>query len=310
MKQRKLTQYMNTTDLDNKYWETLKGQTAEAGITLDDSISSEDFEIYGNRLAERQIKMFEINATTPLDKSSVLDIGCGMGRIIKPFSKKFNKVVGIDINTKILEVAKVYLSETDNVELKANDGKSIPFKDQTFDYVYSGGVLQHIPNIDVITNYFEEGLRVLKENGILNFSIQVWMISRKGGRIGPRVGAKVLANDIEKILNRTGDELLVIYYDEKDPIPHFNIIIKKMDSLTRQTNYTARMKEPFKIDSNKDIQKMSIRTGCFEDLISYENFRKDWARRGKRRVTFFSDSLFQNFVDSSSYFFNKLTKRI
>jgi ubiquinone/menaquinone biosynthesis C-methylase UbiE len=273
-------------NLDNKYWRGLHEVSPMSGITLDESISLSDAEIYGNRLADRQIKMFENHGDTPLNESSVLDVGCGIGRILKPFSKRFKNAVGIDINGVILEAAKEFIGNIKNIQLTKNDGISIPFEENTFEYIYSGGVLQHIPDIDVIMNYFHEGLRTLKTNGILNYSVQVWMISRKGGIQGDRVGAQIRASDIEIILNKTGHELLRIYFDAKDPIPHFNIIIKKLDPIISLRNIEERKLKPYSI-SHDIVEEMDVRTGIFEDLESYSNHRIDWARQNKRKITFF-----------------------
>jgi ubiquinone/menaquinone biosynthesis C-methylase UbiE len=297
-----------TINLDNKYWNELIGKSPMSSITLDESISLNDAETYGNRLAVRQIKMFENFAFTPLNESAILDVGCGIGRILKPFSKYFKKAVGIDINSNILADAKKYIGNIKNIELIQNDGNSIPFEENTFDYVYSGGVLQHIPDIDVIINYFHEGLRVLKTNGILNYSIQVWMILRKGGIQGDRVGAQIRAKDIETILNKTGHELLKIYYDENDPIPHFNIIIRKVDSITALKNIEYRKLSPFLI-TKEAVEKMDVRTGIFEDLASYSKHRIDWAKKTKRKITFFKQPVIHEFLLRLFFYLRLLVRK-
>jgi ubiquinone/menaquinone biosynthesis C-methylase UbiE len=276
-------------ELDNKYWREYKEKTSMAGITLDDKISEEDFVIYGDRLAQRQIEMFEANTDKAIKDSNVIDIGCGLGRVCRPYSKQFKQVVGLDINEKILEAAKAYCQGRENIEFVQNDGVSIPFEDNHFDFVYSGGVLQHIPRIDVITNYFREGLRVLKPGGLLNFSVQVWMILRKGGVQGDRVGAQVRATDIEEILNEMGHELVAIYYDDIDPVPHFNIVIKKLEEDEAKKNIEARKSSPYKIDP-KMIEIRQVRTGIFEDLPSYTEFRKIWSQKHAKQITFFDHS--------------------
>lgn len=277
--------------LDSKYWQQLDSKSPMSGITLDESVSLSDSIIYGNRLADRQIKMFESFGDTALKESRILDVGCGIGRISKPFSKRFKTVVGVDINTKILEAAREFIGDTRNIELIQNDGNSIPFEKNTFEYIYSGGVLQHIPDIAVITNYFYEGLRVLKPNGILNYSIQVWMVLRKGGIHGDRIGAQITAADIEAILNKTGHELLTIYFDEKDPLPHFNIIIRKLDLGLAQVNIQNRKSAPYSIKQDI-VEKMNVRTGIFEDLESYTNHRLAWAKTSRRKITFFKQPVY------------------
>ena len=300
------------TELNNTYWRQLKDKSNIAGISLDETISFEDFTIYGDRLAQRQMSMFKENTEQPLGQSSVLDIGCGIGRILKPFSENFDSCVGIDINSQILVAAKDYV-KSDNVEFLENDGLSIPFKENRFHFVYSGGVLQHIPEIGVIMNYFNEGLRVLKVGGVLNFSIQVCMTIRRGGLEGDRVGAQVLASDIETLLNKTGAELMAIYFDKKDPVPHYNIVIKKGEESQMLENIEKRKSDPFVIDPNS-IRKTSVRTGIFEDLPTYSKFRKLWSGQSNQRVTFFDKKSKSAFIPYLKYYgksvFRLVKKRV
>jgi ubiquinone/menaquinone biosynthesis C-methylase UbiE len=274
------------TELNNIYWRQLKDKTSIAGISLDESISYDDFSTYGDRLANKQMWMFEQNSDQPLGQASVLDVGCGIGRILRPFSERFDSCIGIDINPQILAAAKDYI-KNENVKLIENDGLSIPFDAYKFHFVYSGGVLQHIPDIKVILNYFYEGIRVLKVGGVLNFSVQVCMTLRQGGIEGDRVGAQILASDIESLLNETGAELKTIYFDEKDPVPHYNILIKKVDEDLAKENIERRKKVSFKIDENI-VQKINVRTGLFEDLESYSKFRDIWFKKSNNKVTFFN----------------------
>ncbi len=282
--------------LDNKYWNDLKSKSSIAGITLDEKVTPKDFELYGDRLAQRQIDMFVKSGAKDLNTLSILDIGCGMGRILKPFSRQFAKVTGVDINEKILEAAKIYTENPSNIETVQNDGRTIPFPENSFDLVYSGGVLQHIPDINVIMGYFEEGLRVLKPNGLLNFSFQVWMTSRQGGVNGDRMGAQIRATDIEDILKKTGNKLVNIYHDPKDPFPHYNVVIKKCTPSKGKENIQINSKLSGSIKPEV-VTEMSVRTGIFEDLPSYQNLRMHWANGPSKKITFFKQSnTFNNYL--------------
>ena len=46
-----------------------------------------------------------------------------------------------------------------------------PFADESFDFVYSYAVFQHIPSLDVVMNYLREARRVLKPGGLLRVQI-------------------------------------------------------------------------------------------------------------------------------------------
>ncbi len=290
------------TFLDNKYWNDLKSQSSMAGITLDENVTPKDFELYGDRLAQRQIDMYVQSGAKNLESLSILDVGCGMGRILKPFSRQFGNVTGVDINQKILDAAKIYTENPANIKTVQNDGRTLPFPESSFDLVYSGGVLQHIPDIEVIMGYFNEGLRVLKPGGLLNFSFQVWMTSRQGGVNGDRMGAQVRSSDIELLLNKTGHELINIFHDPQDPFPHYNVIIKKCSQTQSKSNIKNRTSNP-KVISSKILTNMAVRTGIFEDLDSYDNLKMHWAKGPNKQITFFNQGSF------ISNYFHKIKKK-
>jgi len=265
--------------LDAKYWSDIKDQGPLAGITLDAGITPEDFQTYGDRLAQRQIEIYRRFASPDLAHGTVVDVGCGMGRISRPFAAVFGKVVGVDINADILVQARQYCGGVENVEFVQGDGLTIPLEDASVDFAYSGGVLQHIPERDVIMNYFLEGMRVLRPGGILNYSFQTWYTSREGGVDGNRVGAQLLASDFESLMAGRPWRLLGAVADPDDPIPHLNVVIEKATDPPRRGQKLRKRK----------VVDMPVRTGIFEDLASYEDFRKRWASntpKTRRRVTF------------------------
>lgn len=66
---------------------------------------------------------------------TVLEIGCGYGRIIKSLLSKAQKVVGVDISSDNINMAKEYLKEYENVELFQMDVAHMNFDKETFDVV-------------------------------------------------------------------------------------------------------------------------------------------------------------------------------
>ena len=85
----------------------------------------------------------------------MLDYGCGVGRLVVPFSKIGAHVVGMDVSESMLEEAKINCDSNglDNVVLlKADDNLSA--LDHKFDLINSYIVFQHIP--------VSRGLTILK----------------------------------------------------------------------------------------------------------------------------------------------------
>jgi len=77
---------------------------------------------------------------------SILDFGCGVGRLVIPFSSYADSVVGVDISKSMLAEAKLNCVEKSisNVSfLQSDDGLSSV--DQKFDLIHSFIVFQHIP---------------------------------------------------------------------------------------------------------------------------------------------------------------------
>lgn len=102
----------------------------------------------------------------------ILEIGCGVGRLSRSFSDRFNEVHAVDIDNQMVELARALHQDRGNLHFKLVDGSTLTsFESNYFDYVFSYYVFQHIRNMDRIVSYFNEISRVLKPRGL--FQIQV-----------------------------------------------------------------------------------------------------------------------------------------
>lgn len=98
----------------------------------------------------------------------VLDVGCGMGRFAEVATRWGAHVVGIDLSAAA-EVAAENLSDRDFVAFQA-DVFALPFLPETFDCIYSMGVLHHTPDCE---KAFKTLPQYLKPGG----TIAVWLYS-------------------------------------------------------------------------------------------------------------------------------------
>jgi len=98
----------------------------------------------------------------------VLDVGCGMGRFAEIASRWGAHVVGIDLSLAC-EVAAKNLSERRATFFQADVFK-LPFSPESFDYIYSIGVLHHTPDCE---QAFKSLPRLLKPGG----RIAIWLYS-------------------------------------------------------------------------------------------------------------------------------------
>lgn len=79
-------------------------------------------------------------------RGSVLDFGCGVGRLLLPFSKQFKAAVGIDVSPGMLAECRKNCEQRSypNIELLQSDDHLTALKGRQFNLVHSFIVLQHI----------------------------------------------------------------------------------------------------------------------------------------------------------------------
>jgi len=91
-------------------------------------------------------------------KGNVLEIGCGVGRLMK------TGYYGVDISPEMLEIAK---QRKPDCHFQVIEG-SLLFDDEMFNTVYSMLVFQHLKP-DSVFAYIKEAHRVLKPGGVFRF---------------------------------------------------------------------------------------------------------------------------------------------
>jgi len=114
---------------------------------------------------ELQDYMHEAFKFQEFSGKKVLEIGCGSGIDAVEFAKAGALVTAIDITDNAVRLAKSLASEAGvKVRVTQASADKIPHKDNSFDCVYSFGVLHHILEID---NVLKEVRRLLKPRGIV-----------------------------------------------------------------------------------------------------------------------------------------------
>lgn len=99
---------------------------------------------------------------------TVIDLGCGTGFFTELLSSSYERVIGVDISSKMLAFTKQHRS--DDITLVAGDAFKMPFIDNSIDCIYSNLVIQWCNPLE---HALAELFRVLKPGGLFVFSTLV-----------------------------------------------------------------------------------------------------------------------------------------
>src|SRR3954468_7397491 len=105
-------------------------------------------------------------AIEPTD--TVLDLGCGLGRLTRVLAARAEHVVALDVSAEMLARARELNAGLDNVEWVHGDGRTLP--DVRIDVAVSFVVLQHVPDPAISLGYVRELGRVLDGWAVLHVS--------------------------------------------------------------------------------------------------------------------------------------------
>jgi SAM-dependent methyltransferase len=101
-----------------------------------------------------------------------LEIGCGPGRLMRPLSAEFAEIHGTDVSDEMIRLAAEKLRDIPHARVHHTEKSDLSiFPDESFDFVYSYAVFQHIPSREVVLGYLAEARRVLRPGGILRCQI-------------------------------------------------------------------------------------------------------------------------------------------
>ncbi len=97
------------------------------------------------------------------ESQAFLEIGCGNGLVTKHLAEEYSaSVTGIDIDPQQIELARNSVNGMENLRYLEANAADLPFKEGSFNVVFSFGVLHHIKDwLDAL----KEVKRVLKPGG-------------------------------------------------------------------------------------------------------------------------------------------------
>jgi ubiquinone/menaquinone biosynthesis C-methylase UbiE len=160
------------------------------------------------------------------EKSSgarLLEIGCGMGTDLLQFARAGAQCTAVDITPRSIEITRHrFALYNESGSFLLSDGEHLPFRSESFDIVYSNGVLHHTPDTQ---GAIDEVHRVLRKDGTAKVmlyhrnSINYWVeiILRRG-----LLGAEFLrGRSPEDIMSR------VIEFSDHDARPLVKVYSRK-----------------------------------------------------------------------------------
>jgi SAM-dependent methyltransferase len=122
----------------------------------------------------------------PAPTKTLLEIGCGIGRMTHRFAELYGQVIALDVADEMLRLGRRTLADRDNVRWVLGSGcdlEGIP--DHTVDDVFSYITLQHVPTRAAVLRYLEEVGRVLRPGGhgalqVRHPGLLPWMLDTAG----------------------------------------------------------------------------------------------------------------------------------
>ena len=146
---------------------------------MDSTEIKQFYETYGDKIVDKRLNSpyplrrhahrmgYESIAKFVKAGETVLDAGCGEGVLSWYLAERGAKVTAIDISRPNVEEAQKFLEKKgvlDRVTVMQGDAEQLPFPDESFDWVISSHVLEHLPDFD---KGLSEIRRVTKKRAIV-----------------------------------------------------------------------------------------------------------------------------------------------
>jgi len=199
-------------------------------------------------------------------EARLLEVGCGMGTDLLQFARAGARCVGIDLTPRSIEISrhrfKLYGADG---SFMISDGEHLPFRDGSFDVVYSNGVLHHTPDT---ARAIREVHRVLRPGGLAKVmlyhrnSLNYWVeiILRRGVLAGQFLRGRSAQEIMSRVVEYSdhGATPLVKVYSRKQARALFSLFKKVTIEVEQLTRAELRFLSPLVSDSMLERLRQSI----------------------------------------------------
>ena len=99
--------------------------------------------------------------------ASILEVGCGTARFSEYLAKSGFLVIAADPSADMLQLAKEKCSNFENIDFVIAEGKSLPFPDGSFDFVFAIRVMNSLESEEYAVLTINEMIRVTRAGGTI-----------------------------------------------------------------------------------------------------------------------------------------------
>lgn len=132
---------------------------------------------------------------------TILEVGCGTGRLLVEVCIKGYKVDGIDASPDMLaQCNKKILGQFPDTKIALGEATELPYPNNSYDFIYSIRLLNQTESCEYALNIISEMVRVTKANGYLLVEFVNYYRLRLGRRkyLGVRLRPKKVINYANK----------------------------------------------------------------------------------------------------------------
>lgn len=157
-----------------QYWDCAASESAYGSVmTAKKDWDKDEYYAEGKKHVEELVIPFlQKHNIQHANEKTIVDIGCGTGRMSVFLREIFGKVIGTDVSAEMIQKAKEDHAHTDIrfLATSGSDLKDIP--SDTADIVFSYATLQHVNTLSSLESNLKEIFRILKTGGRMKVEVR------------------------------------------------------------------------------------------------------------------------------------------